>query len=99
MKHKFELIYFKMRALAEAPSLLLHYTEIDYDYIMAWDYYGKQWSEVKPKVPFRQLPMLVVDKKHEICQSVAILTFIEKIAGKIVSITSKYQLINHSIPH
>ncbi len=85
MKHKLELIYFKMRALAEAPRLLLHYTEIDYEDIMSWDYYGKEWSEVKSEVPFKQLPMLVVDQKHEICQSIAILTFIEKIAGINIS--------------
>ena len=52
---------------------------------MSWDYYDKEWSEVKSKVPFRQLPMLVVDQKHEICQSIAILTFIEKIAGINIS--------------
>ena len=74
-----------MRALAEAPRLLLHYTEIEYEDIMSWDYYGKEWSEIKSKVPFRQLPMLVVDQKHEICQSVAILTFIEKIADIEIS--------------
>ena len=85
MKHELELIYFKMRALAEAPRLLLHYTELDYKDIMSWDYYGKEWSEIKFKVPFRQLPMLVVDQKHEICQSIAILTFIEKIAGIEIS--------------
>jgi glutathione S-transferase len=85
MKHKLELIYFKMRALAEAPRLLLHYTKLEYDDIMSWDYYGKEWSEVKSKVPFRQLPMLVIDQKHEICQSIAILTFIEKIAGIEIS--------------
>ena len=85
MKHKLELIYFKMRALAEAPRILLHYTEIEYEDIMSWDYYGKEWSQIKSKVPFRQLPMLVVDRKHEICQSIAILTFIEKIAGIDIS--------------
>ena len=85
MKYKLELIYFKMRALAEAPRLLLHYTKLEYDDIMSWDYYGKEWSEIKSKVPFRQLPMLVVDGKHEICQSIAILTFIEKIAGIEIS--------------
>ena len=85
MKHKLELIYFKMRALAEAPRLLLNYTEIEYEDIMSWDYYGKEWSEVKSKVPFKQLPMLVVDQKHEICQSIAILTFVEKIAGINIS--------------
>ena len=85
MKHKLDLIYFKMRALAEAPRLLLHYTKIDYNYIMSWDYYDNEWPEVKSKVPFRQLPMLVVDQKHEICQSIAILTFIEKIADINIS--------------
>ena len=85
MKHKLELVYFKMRALAEAPRLLLNYTKLEYDDIMSWDYYNKEWSEIKSKVPFRQLPMLVVDGKHEICQSTAILTFIEKIAGLEIS--------------
>ena len=74
-----------MRALAEAPRFLLHYAEIEYEDIMSWDYYGKEWSEIKSKVPFRQLPMLVVDQKDEICQSIAILTFIEKIAGIEIS--------------
>ena len=81
MKHKLELIYFKMRALAEAPRLLFHYTEIEYDDVMSWDYYGKEWPEVKPKIPFKQLPMLIVDRKHEICQSLAIMTFVENLAG------------------
>ena len=81
MKHKLELIYFKMRALAEAPRLLFHYTKIEYDDVMSWDYYDKEWSDVKPNIPFKQLPMLIVDKKHEICQSMAIMTFIENLAG------------------
>ena len=99
MKHKLELIYFKMRALAEAPRLLLHYTKLEYDDIMSWDYYGKEWSEIKSKVPFRQLPMLVIDKKHEICQSIAILTFIEKIAGINITdpiLNAKANAIMHS---
>ena len=81
MKHKLELIYFKMRALAEAPRLLFHYTNIEYEDLMSWDYYDKEWSEVKPNIPFKQLPMLIVDRKHEICQSMAIMTFIENLAG------------------
>ena len=36
-----KLIYFKMRALAEAPQLLLHYTNIKYEYYMSWEYYKK----------------------------------------------------------
>ena len=70
-----------MRALAEAPRLLFHYTNIEYEDVMSWDYYGKDWSEVKPNIPFKQLPMLMVDRKHEICQSMAIMTFIEYLAG------------------
>jgi hypothetical protein len=34
-----QLIYFKMRALAEAPQLLLNYGNIEYDYLMSWDYF------------------------------------------------------------
>ena len=85
MKHKLELIYFKMRALAEAPRLLFHYTNIEYEDLMSWDYYAKEWSDVKPNIPFKQLPMLIVDKKHEICQSMAIMTFIENLAGINIS--------------
>ncbi len=70
-----------MRALAEAPRLLFHYTNIEYEDVMSWDYYDKEWSEVKPNIPFKQLPMLIVDKKYEICQSMAIMTFIENLAG------------------
>ncbi len=79
--HKLELIYFKMRALAEAPRMFFHYTGIEYEDLMSWDYYDKEWSEVKPNIPFKQLPMLIIDKKHEICQSMAIMTFIENLAG------------------
>ncbi len=85
MKHKLELIYFKMRALAEAPRLLFHYTGIKYDDVMSWDYYDKDWSEVKPYIPFKQLPMLIVDEKHEICQSLAIMTFVENLAGMSIT--------------
>ena len=74
-----------MRALAEAPRLLFHYTEIEYDDVMSWDYYDKDWSDVKPNIPFKQLPMLMVDKKHKICQSLAIMTFIENMAGISIS--------------
>ena len=70
-----------MRALAEAPRLLFHYTNIEYEDLMSWDYYAKEWSDVKPNIPFKQLPMLIVDNKHEICQSMAIMTFIENLAG------------------
>ena len=99
MNHKLELIYFKMRALAEAPRLLFHYANIEYDDLMSWDYYDKEWSEVKPNIPFKQLPMLVVDKEHEICQSIAIMTFIEYLAGINITdpiLNAKANAITHS---
>ena len=88
-----------MRALAEAPRLLFHYANIEYDDLMCWDYYNKDWFEVKKNIPFKQLPMLVVDKKHKICQSIAIMTFVENFAG--ISITdpilnAKANAIMHS---
>ena len=70
-----------MRALAEAPRLLFHYANIEYEDLMSWEYYDKEWSDVKPNIPFKQLPMLVIDKKYKICQSMAIMTFIENLAG------------------
>tara|TARA_B110000196_G_scaffold219196_1_gene188337 strand:- start:52 stop:411 length:360 start_codon:yes stop_codon:yes gene_type:complete len=75
-----KLIYFKIRALAEAPCMLLHYTKIDFEDLMSWDYYSKEWSLVKPNISFKQLPVLIINEKHEIAQSTAILSFIEKIA-------------------
>ena len=74
-----------MRALAEAPQLLLHYAEIDYQYLMSWEYYGKEWSKVKSKISFKQLPILVIDDTHEIAQSIAILSYVEKLAGLGIS--------------
>ena len=70
-----------MRALAEAPQLLMHYLNIDYDYVMSWDYYNKEWSELKSLIPFKQLPMIVVDGEHQICQSIAIMSYVESISG------------------
>ena len=75
------LVYFKMRALAEAPQLLLHYTGTPYSYEMAWDYFGQPWGEVKASVPYRQLPMLVVDDNTRICQSGAITRYLAQLTG------------------
>ena len=47
-----KLIYFKMRALAEAPRMLFHYTGIEFEDLMSWEHYGEDWSITKPKVSF-----------------------------------------------
>ena len=80
-----KLVYFKMRALAEAPQLLLNYCEINYEYIMSWDHFDDQWSNVKPKLAFKQLPMMEVEDGTQICQSIAILQYIENLGGLKIS--------------
>ena len=67
-----KLIYFKMRALAEAPQMLMRCYDIDYEYVMSWDHFDDQWSNVKAKIPFKQLPILELYSVTHIGQSVAI---------------------------
>ena len=76
-----KLIYFKMRALAEAPQMLMHCYQVDYQYIMSWDHFDDHWPNVKPRIPFKQLPILELDDGTQIGQSIAILNYIESIAG------------------
>ena len=75
------LVYMKMRALGEAPQMLMHHAGLPYSYRMAWDHFGMPWPEAKPQVPFRQLPMLVVDDVHQIAQSGSIMRFLAAYAG------------------
>ena len=76
-----KLIYFKMRALAEAPLMLMHCHDLEHEYLMSWEHFEDVWANVKPKIAFRQLPMLEVDNSTQICQSIAILQFLESRAG------------------
>ena len=80
-----KLVYFKMRALAEAPQLLLNYCKINYEYIMSWDHFDDEWSNIKPKLAFKQLPMMEVEDGTQICQSIAILQYIENLGGLKIS--------------
>ena len=80
-----KLVYFKMRALAEAPQLLLDYSGLEYEYLMSWDHFDDVWSKVKPMIPFQQLPMMEVGDGTQICQSIAILQYIENRSGLSIS--------------
>ena len=80
-KHKLDLIYFNLRALAESPQMMMNYAGVEYLYEMAWDYYGKPWSEAKLDVAFGQLPVLVVNEKFHIWQSGAIVRYLAKLTG------------------
>ena len=76
-----KLVYFKMRALAEAPQMLMRCNDIKYEYVMSWVYFGEPWVGAKQKLNFKQLPMLEVNGQHQVCQSIAILKFLEDKAG------------------
>ena len=80
-----KLVYFKMRALAEAPQLLLKYSGLEYEYLMSWDHFDDVWSNVKPTIPFQQLPMMEAEDGTQICQSIAILQYIESRSGLSIS--------------
>jgi len=70
------LVYLKMRALGEAPQLMLSYRNEPYRYRMAWEYFGAPWPEAKPNLPFRQLPMLVTETGQQIVQSGSIMRYL-----------------------
>ena len=76
-----KLIYFKMRALAEAPQMLMRCYNVDYEYVMSWGHFDDDWSNVKPHIPFKQLPILELGDGTQIGQSIAILNYIESITG------------------
>ena len=52
---------------------------------MSWDHFDDEWSSVKPKLAFKQLPMMEVEDGTQICQSIAILQYIENLGGLKIS--------------
>jgi glutathione S-transferase len=78
---KLELIYLNVRALAEAPQMIMHYANIPFSYKMAWDYYGEPWLNQKKNAPFNQLPILIINDKIQIWQSGAIVRYVANIAN------------------
>lgn len=72
------LVYFKMRALGEAPQMMLCHRNQPYRYAMGWDYFGKPWAEAKRGATFRQLPMLVTEDGTRITQTGAIMRYLAK---------------------
>lgn len=75
------LVYLKMRALGEAPQMMLSYRGEPYRYQMAWEYFGAPWPEAKPSLPFRQLPMLVTETGQQIVQSGSIMRYLAQRLG------------------
>ena len=80
-KPDLKLIYFKLRALAETPKMMMEFAGLKYCYIMAEDYFKKPWEEAKIDVPFNQLPLLIVNENTEIWQSNSIVRFLAPLTG------------------
>ena len=66
-------VYFKMRALGEAPQMMLHYRNQPYRYVMGWEHFGKPWADAKRGAAFRQLPMLVTEEGTQITQTLSLI--------------------------
>ena len=66
---KLQLIYFPVRARAEATRMILEFGNITYTDESPTSFYGKGWKEAKALSPMGQLPALVVDGGAPIAQS------------------------------
>ncbi len=74
-----KLIYGNMRALCEAPQMMLHYADIPYEYKMVWDHYGSSWAEVKKDIIFNRLPILIINEDKYIWQSNTIIRYLSNL--------------------
>ena len=80
-KPDLKLIYFKLRALAETPQMMMKFGGLNYSYLMAEDFFKKPWEEAKNHTPFNQLPLLIVNNTTEIWQSNSIVRFLAPLTG------------------
>jgi len=74
-----KLIYGNMRALCEAPQMMLHYADIPYEYKMVWDHYGSSWAEVKKDIIFNRLPILIINEDKYLWQSNTIIRYLSNL--------------------
>ena len=68
-----------MRALCEAPQMMLHYADIPYEYKMVWDHYGSSWTEIKKDIIFNRLPILIINEDKYIWQSNTIIRYLSNL--------------------
>ncbi|XP_076801441.1 hematopoietic prostaglandin D synthase-like [Clavelina lepadiformis] len=76
-QYRLKLIYFPHMGREEIARVMLAYAGMEYEDVRIP--YAK-WPEMKPTMPFSQLPVLEVNG-HTICQSGAIVRYIAKLCG------------------
>uniref|UniRef100_A0A0N5AUG8 Glutathione S-transferase 1 n=1 Tax=Syphacia muris TaxID=451379 RepID=A0A0N5AUG8_9BILA len=69
---QYKLIYFDFRGFGEGVRILLHYGEIAFEDLRIEQ---EEWLELKPNVPYGQLPVLEIDGQR-IAHSAAIYRFL-----------------------
>uniref|UniRef100_A0A914VUJ9 glutathione transferase n=1 Tax=Plectus sambesii TaxID=2011161 RepID=A0A914VUJ9_9BILA len=75
---QYKLSYFNLMGRAEPMRLMFAYAGVAYeDHRIE----GQQWAELKPKTPNGQLPVLQIDGKEELSQSMAISHYLSKKFG------------------
>eukprot|EP00834_Sanchytrium_tribonematis_P008933 NODE_1291_length_1425_cov_0.303167.p1 type:complete len:209 gc:universal NODE_1291_length_1425_cov_0.303167:704-1330(+) len=78
MTPKLELTYFDFRGRAEPIRLALQVANIPFvDHRMK----REEWPTLKPNTPFGQVPILTIDDKIVIAQSLAILRYVGKLGN------------------
>lgn len=85
MSSPLKIVYFGVRARAEAIKMTLAYGKIEYTEVSPNDYYGKEWPEARLSdegPPFNQVPVLAVGDA-EIGQSGSIVRYAASLAKAV----------------
>ena len=61
--------------------MLLKFADLNYEYLMSWDYFDDDWEMVNPTIPYQHMPILIVDDEHHFAQSTSIMRFLQRLAG------------------